>query len=1220
MRDHKELNAMWFLYFGMTDEIHPPESVGYFGDCPIVSDNIWSEEQNWVYKKFAVARQNAPRKGFATAPNYIGNTYTYTVSVNSLSPGTRIQSPDSIFYIVNELPEFLQVQLPHINWTERGIGYAAYQQIKNGKVQSKIIGDFANPAAPTNVIDGNDINENWVLFFDSDTYSHYSYQLPVLVSFSHRLKSIECDDDYIIFNFDPDSYDGEITVFLSLPFGSGGVTKTTASSWRGKLPDEVISKCRLINRLVNNWPVDVNEMFKFEDISGQVPRVFVRNAFSYSYMGESWASKGYVSDTPYSLMPPVVALAEQIGVDVTIPSRYMMLEAVDIGFPTKYGPLLMVDLVSTAGYEIPGAPVHDVHLVGTTEETIWKQRVNRMVNLSAFLPGKFYWSVALWGGIGNMGETASLAMTRDWTKYHYLNYMKHTINDRIFNALGSKTTCMGEDDEVGWREMTWDNIPPPPEGSWPAFWTYMYKPKDLSSCGGPSTVWIPNDIDASAGTLLEFLYEYALWSGEWIALSSYWEAGGDVPGIPDIYYPLELFQDWAYMASAHDIWGGAGSEMDMFNAQMAGYDALGKMSAILGYDVEARRARYLAAKAQIPFVMRWACKDFVSQYYKVLDDFTVRQQVISGFGEWEPSGPMRLKKENFTIDNWADWTVSGESIHLLGFDILRTVLDEAVIGYTPFKDALDDFKYNAESAELLTGNPKIGGFIANKLYAFYKYRDLLLLDKTALVNNWINPLCTDFFGSSSAGRIDGPRGEGYYYLLNSPDGWYDGSIGDFGLKSIGDHEKSNFRTFPLIAAIAEAHGVPVRIGAWAPAKLLSASFDPSGGIANDGKLTAVFERTSLTGSLPDAVVRLQVNEQTGPPVVTGSSSGTPSFDPLWKVWEIPLNGYGQWTVELEIAKETGAAWTSVVSDSNLISDPGFEESGYGRPNVELGWSQQDWKADIDIVYNTDDQSHGGDRSACLTVDDDTQTALMSQYLWIGENHNYNIDFWYRIESNDLTLQVSAFEFVDDVGCLDAGGSHIYIFNCPPCVGCDDCTGEWVHFTTTELPFEDRPNTMWGGEAKVKIEVAVRAREEGENKTEFPWVPENEHKVYIDDFSVTCSALDTGNSSGKNSRDPNIVLSSEKKPLLSQVSAHPNPFNPSTVINFKLGQQKRVSLKIYDPAGRLVRTLINEELKAGLHKITWDGRTNKGTPTSSGVYFYKLAVEHKVVTGKLAIIK
>lgn len=83
---------------------------------------------------------------------------------------------------------------------------------------------------------------------------------------------------------------------------------------------------------------------------------------------------------------------------------------------------------------------------------------------------------------------------------------------------------------------------------------------------------------------------------------------------------------------------------------------------------------------------------------------------------------------------------------------------------------------------------------------------------------------------------------------------------------------------------------------------------------------------------------------------------------------------------------------------------------------------------------------------------------------------------------------------------------------------------------------------------------------------------------------------------------------------------PNPFNPSTRIRFALPDRGRVALTIYDPKGRKVISLLDEVRDGGLNEIFWDGKTEAGLPVSSGVYFYELRTENRVLTKKLVLLR
>jgi hypothetical protein len=84
---------------------------------------------------------------------------------------------------------------------------------------------------------------------------------------------------------------------------------------------------------------------------------------------------------------------------------------------------------------------------------------------------------------------------------------------------------------------------------------------------------------------------------------------------------------------------------------------------------------------------------------------------------------------------------------------------------------------------------------------------------------------------------------------------------------------------------------------------------------------------------------------------------------------------------------------------------------------------------------------------------------------------------------------------------------------------------------------------------------------------------------------------------------------------------PNPFNPSTTIRFALPRDADVTLKVYDVAGRLVRTLLEREPRdAGVHDALWDGNDTGGNPVSSGVYFYRLTAGTETLTRKAVLLK
>jgi putative hemolysin len=84
---------------------------------------------------------------------------------------------------------------------------------------------------------------------------------------------------------------------------------------------------------------------------------------------------------------------------------------------------------------------------------------------------------------------------------------------------------------------------------------------------------------------------------------------------------------------------------------------------------------------------------------------------------------------------------------------------------------------------------------------------------------------------------------------------------------------------------------------------------------------------------------------------------------------------------------------------------------------------------------------------------------------------------------------------------------------------------------------------------------------------------------------------------------------------------PNPFGPRTLITYELPSRARVSLIVYDAAGRVVRTLLNREPRdGGEHTASWDGRDDRGRRVASGAYFYRLEVGEEVVVRRMVLLK
>jgi hypothetical protein len=71
-------------------------------------------------------------------------------------------------------------------------------------------------------------------------------------------------------------------------------------------------------------------------------------------------------------------------------------------------------------------------------------------------------------------------------------------------------------------------------------------------------------------------------------------------------------------------------------------------------------------------------------------------------------------------------------------------------------------------------------------------------------------------------------------------------------------------------------------------------------------------------------------------------------------------------------------------------------------------------------------------------------------------------------------------------------------------------------------------------------------------------------------------------------------------------AYPNPFRGSTRISYELSDAGDVALRVFDPRGRLVRTLQEGSMGPGQHRLQWDGYDAAGRRAAEGTYFIRLS--------------
>ena len=171
------------------------------------------------------------------------------------------------------------------------------------------------------------------------------------------------------------------------------------------------------------------------------------------------------------------------------------------------------------------------------------------------------------------------------------------------------------------------------------------------------------------------------------------------------------------------------------------------------------------------------------------------------------------------------------------------------------------------------------------------------------------------------------------------------------------------------------------------------------------------------------------------------------------------------------------------------------------------------------------------------------------------------------------------------------------------------------------------------------ELSLVSSEDGENWTELKAFPSQDVPATLDSVILEANSshigsntfrfafLFSGNSYQINNwyvddvklvdRSTGVPVALEENlPTVTKLyQNYPNPFNPTTAIRFDLAQDSNVKLAVYNTQGQMVQQLVNENLTTGIHTVNFDAKS-----ISSGVYYYKLVSNNKVMTKKMILVK
>jgi len=373
--------------------------------------------------------------------------------------------------------------------------------------------------------------------------------------------------------------------------------------------------------------------------------------------------------------------------------------------------------------------------------------------------------------------------------------------------------------------------------------------------------------------------------------------------------------------------------------------------------------------------------------------------------------------------------------------------------------------------------------------------------------------------------------------------------------------------------------------------------DISVSLLNDGSARA----TGLTVTISTTDPYIQMNDGTeGLPFINAGEVGEFTDFSITLLPSTP--DYHTIDFDVDIVGD----WGYASSTSFSISTAGSEfvddiESGQGEwtHGVVTGGFVDQWHID---TYRSHTTSHswkfGGTGSSNYA--DSADGALYTQELCVGASGEMTMWHWLDAEeeSSSSAWDGALVQITDDGGAVwdvltPAGGySHAANNNdanpLPTGTPCWSGNISWQQETFDLSAYE--------GET---VQIRFRFASDG-YVTEEGW--------YVDDVNITSSGSGTG------IEDPVIPHTFA---VLQNV---PNPFNPMTSISYQLPESARVTVEVYNVAGKRVSVLVDEHQEPGYKSIIWDGTNDRGQKVASGVYLYRVNAGNRVVEKRMVLLK
>ncbi len=224
---------------------------------------------------------------------------------------------------------------------------------------------------------------------------------------------------------------------------------------------------------------------------------------------------------------------------------------------------------------------------------------------------------------------------------------------------------------------------------------------------------------------------------------------------------------------------------------------------------------------------------------------------------------------------------------------------------------------------------------------------------------------------------------------------------------------------------------------------------------------------------------------------------------------------------------------------------------------------------------------------------------MARSIFRDLPNNDNPEIYNRMFSIDRDFSQRGWDFIE-LNLADTSGSHFWL---------------------TMVPTGSKDQSWWEGDRVLLATMTFKADDETEicidsclwpptgqlgysNTNAVSYIPR--HKL-----PVCISCVDVRELEGSEDSRPSEFRLAQN---------YPNPFNPATNIEFSLVKATHVQIEIFNIVGQKVKTLVDEEMKAGNYLADWDGTDQSGDPVSSGIYFYRMKTDEFSDMKKMLLVK